>query len=121
MNESKVDPRVLAKLRAICLALPEAVEEPAHGDPAWRVRKKIFVSQKGNYADGRPSAWMKAAEGAQTALITAAPDVFFAPPYVGSRGWIGVWLDVPIDWKGLEELIHDSYRLIAPRTLAKQI
>ena len=116
---SDVDPEVLKKLRAICLALPEAAEQPAHGDPAWRVRKKIFVAQKGNYADGRPSAWMKAPDGAQAALIAADPEVFFSPPYVGPSGWIGVYLDVPVDWDELEELVHDSYRLVAPRKLAK--
>ena len=66
-----------------------------------------------------PSAWMKAPDGAQAALIAADPEVFFSPPYVGPSGWIGVYLDVPVDWDELEELVHDSYRLVAPRKLAK--
>lgn len=119
MNESTVDPEVLERLRAICLALPEAREQPAHGDPSWRIRKKIFAAQKGNYADGRPSVWMKAPDGAQAAMIAADPAIFFSPPYVGKNGWLGVYLDGAIDWDELQELIEDSYRLIAPKKLAR--
>ncbi|MBO6936693.1 MAG: MmcQ/YjbR family DNA-binding protein [Deltaproteobacteria bacterium] len=119
MNESNVSPAVLERLRAICLALPEAKEQPAHGDPSWRIRKKIFAAQKGNYDGGRPSVWMKAPDGAQAALMAADPELFFSPPYVGHKGWLGVWLDVELDWDELEELVRDSYRLVAPKKLAK--
>ena len=35
------------------------------------------------------------------------------PPYVGHRGWIGVYLDVAVDWERLEELIGNAYHTIA--------
>ncbi len=57
-------------------------------------------------------------EGVQETLVEAAPDRFFRPPYVGGRGWLGVYLDVPVDWGELEARIVDAYRLIAPRRLA---
>lgn len=50
-------------------------------------------------------------------MVEAAPDRFFVPPYVGPSGWIGVWLDGKIDWRELDELLHDSYRMIAPKRL----
>jgi predicted DNA-binding protein (MmcQ/YjbR family) len=120
-NPLTVEPERLERLRAVCLALPEASEKIAWGDPTWRVGDKIFAMQKGNHAGGRPSLWLKAADGAQPALIDAAPERFFVPPYVGHKGWIGVYLDGPIDWPELAHLIEESYRLIAPRRLAGQL
>lgn len=37
------------------------------------------------------------------------------PPYVGHRGWLGVRLDVPVDWDVIAELVADAYRLVAPK------
>jgi len=43
-------------------------------------------------------------------------------PYVGNKGWIGVHLDGPeVDWAELTDLVADSYRLIAPKRLAKKL
>jgi hypothetical protein len=30
----------LTRLRALCLALPEATEKQSHGEPTWFVRKR---------------------------------------------------------------------------------
>ncbi|MCB9733940.1 MAG: MmcQ/YjbR family DNA-binding protein [Deltaproteobacteria bacterium] len=111
-------PAVLERLRALCLALPEATEKIAWGtDPTWRVRDKIFAMQKGNHEGGRPSVWMKAPAGAQALLVAAAPDRVFVPPYVGHKGWVGVWLDGDVDWEGLARLVADAWREIAPKRL----
>ncbi len=108
------DPR--GRLRRICLALPEAEEVEAWGDPTWRVRKKIFAMEK--RGDGHLSVWLKAPAGAQDVLTAADPARFFVPPYVGPRGWIGIRLDDRPDWTEVEALVAQSYRLIAPRRLA---
>ena len=39
------------------------------------------------------------------------------PPYVGHRGWVGVWLDVELDWDEVEGLVDESYRMTAPKRL----
>jgi hypothetical protein len=118
-NPLTIEPERLERLRAICLALPEATEKEAWGDPTWRVRDRIFAMQKGNYEGGRPSVWVKAPEGAQEALVAEDPDRFFVPPYVGGKGWIGVHLDThAVEWDELADLVADSYRLIAPKRLA---
>ncbi|WP_394834679.1 MmcQ/YjbR family DNA-binding protein [Pendulispora rubella] len=110
------------RLRTICLALPEATEKEAWGDPTWRVRDRIFVMQKGNYDGGRPSAWFKATDGAQRMLVEMKPDTFFVPPYVGHKGWVGVYLDgKKIDWKEVEALVEEAYRLIAPKRLVAKL
>jgi len=105
-----------ARLRAICLALPEAVEQAAWGDPTFRVRERIFAMMK--RGDGRPSLWCKAPEGGQQHLVGADPARFFVPPYVGHKGWIGMRLDADPDWGEVAEVVRRSYRLIAPKRLA---
>ena len=80
----------LDRLREICLRFPEAVEAGGVGNPSFKVRGKIFAMQHGH--EGRPSAWLKAAEGVQELLVGSAPDRFFRPPYVGHHGWVGTWL-----------------------------
>ena len=113
-----MQPGRLERLRRICLALPEATEKEAWGDPTWRVGDRIFAMQKGNFEGGRPSVWLKAAEGAQGALVGSAPHRFFVPPYVGHKGWVGVHLDgAHLDWEELADLVEESYRLVAPKRL----
>lgn len=78
--------------------------------------------QKGNYEGGRPSLWLKAPAGAQAALVDAAPERFFVPPYVGHKGWIGLWLDGrTVAWAELEHLVTESYRAIAPARLVAEL
>jgi len=118
MNPLTVDSGRLARLREICLALPQASEKEAWGDPTWRVRDRIFAMQKGNHAGGRPSLWLKAAEGSQAMLVDSDPELFFVPPYVGHKGWVGVYLDRErVPWSMLGALIAESHALIAPRRL----
>ncbi len=109
--------RTLERLRSICLALPEATEGQGVGDPTWRVRDKIFAMR--HPAAGRSSLWCKAPPGVQGALVASEPGRFFVPPYVGHHGWIGVWLDVELDWDELAEFIEESYRLTAPKRLLR--
>lgn len=109
---------VLSKLRAICLAYAEAIEDSEGvGAPAFKVRQKIFAMQHRN--DDRPSLWCKAPPGIQEVLITSQPEAFFVPPYVGHHGWVGMWLDAGTDWARLEDLVDDSYRMTAPKRLIK--
>jgi predicted DNA-binding protein (MmcQ/YjbR family) len=113
--------RPLTRLRKLCLALPEAHEVEAWGEPTFRVRNKLFAmfAAAGNHhGDGRPAVWCKAGPGNQQLMVAAAPKRFFVPPYVGPSGWIGVFLDGPVDWAELAGLLTDSYRLVAPRKLA---
>ncbi|MCV0393907.1 MAG: MmcQ/YjbR family DNA-binding protein [Rhizobiaceae bacterium] len=107
------------RVRQICLGLPEAVEKEAWGDPTFRVKERIFAMVK--RGDGRISVWMKAPDGSQEMLTAAAPERFFRPPYVGHKGWIGMWLDNGPDWDEAARRIATSYALIAPRRLARMV
>ena len=113
------DDDALDRLRAICFAFPEVEETGGVGSPSFKVRAKIFAMRHPH--EGRPSVWFKAEPGAQHALTTSEPDVYFAPPYVGQHGWVGVWLDAGADWDFLAHLIERSYRLTAPKRLLAQL
>lgn len=106
-------------LRAICLALPEAAEKEAWGDPTFRVRDKIFAMEK--RGDGRISVLCKVPPGSQMVLVGADPERFFVPAYVGHKGWVGMRLDGKPDWEEVAALVKRSYRLIAPKQLAALI
>ena len=106
------------KLRTICLALPEAIEDfEGVGSPAYKVRGKIFAMHHGMHEINRSSMWCKAQSGFQEVIVGAEPERFFVPPYVGKHGWIGLWLDVEQDWGLIADLVEDSYRMTAPKRL----
>jgi hypothetical protein len=109
----------LARLRQLCVALPETTERLSDGEPTWFVRgRKTFVSYADHHHDDRLGFWCAAAPGVQEALLASAPDRFFHPPYVGHRGWLGVRLDIEtVDWAEIGELVADAYRVSAPKTL----
>lgn len=114
-------PRPLTRVRTLCLALPEAHEVEAWGEPTFRVRNKLFAmfaSAHNHHGGGRPALWIKARPDNQQLMIRDAPDRFFKPPYVGPSGWIGVWLDGSPDWSELHALLADAYRRTAPKRLA---
>lgn len=122
LPESRTSPDPLEALRKLCLALPETSERPSHGEPTWFVReKKTFVTLSDHHHDDRLAFWCSAPDGAQAALVGAHPDRFFRPPYVGHRGWLGVWLDVPVDWDEIADLVEAAYRVVAPKKLVAEL
>jgi predicted DNA-binding protein (MmcQ/YjbR family) len=112
----------VARLRAICLALPEAVEKVSHGEPTWfaGAKGKVFAMLDDHHHGAEHlSVWLPAAPGAQAALIESDPKRFFRPPYVGSSGWVGVVLDARPDWGTVAWLVDRAYRQVArPRLVA---
>ena len=109
----------LHRLRALCLALPEAEERETWGEANFRVHAKIFVLHLHN--DGAPAFWCKAPPGSQHILVNADPARFFTPPYLGHKGWVGVHLTRRPDWQEIAVLIRRSYTLVAPRRLARLV
>jgi hypothetical protein len=102
----------LERVRRIALALPGASERESHGEPTFFVRNRVFVMFANNHhGDGRIAVWLPVPAGMQQSIIDAAPDVFFKPPYVGVRGWVGINLD-RIGDSGLESHIQLAWDLI---------
>jgi hypothetical protein len=111
----------LERVRALCMALPEVTERISHGEPAWFV-KKGFANFADHHHDERIAFWCAAPPGAQEALIERAPERYFRPPYVGGRGWVGAYLDVPgVDWDEITDIIEDAYRTVAPPKLIQRL
>jgi predicted DNA-binding protein (MmcQ/YjbR family) len=104
----------------VCLGLPEATEKPfgGHTSPAFRVRDKLFVM----ISEDRSSMTLKAPRGVQGILVGSDPTRFFVPKYVGSKGWVGIRLDLEEapDWDEVAEMICESYCLTAPSRLVAQ-
>lgn len=113
----------LAHVREACLALPEVIERPSHGAPTFFVRgKKSFVMfHDDHHGDGILGIWCAAEAGVQEELVRTEPERFYRPAYVGHRGWIGVRLDVDVDWAEVARICEDAYRCVAPKTLVARL
>jgi hypothetical protein len=112
----------LKQLREIIEALPETSEKLSHGTPMWWGGKKTFACyHDGSYDEGRRAVWFKAPEGAQASLISADPDRFYRPKYLGPSGWVGMRLEGKVDWAEVRVLLVDGYTMVAPKRALAQL
>ena len=109
----------VARLRTICLTLPEAVEKTSHGEPTWFAGNGKVFAMLDDHHHGAPhlSVWLPAGLGAQETLIASDPERYFRPPYVGASGWVGVVLDTKPDWAVVAWLVEQAFRLVAHKRL----
>ena len=108
MNVTKPFDKALAKMRAICLVLPDTKETPTWGEPHFRVGKKIFAGL------GKEKAGLiclKLERDHADTLVESGR--FRRAPYVGHKGWVAIDAEAVTDWEELRVLIHESYRLVA--------
>lgn len=122
---------VVERLRRICLALPEAVEEPAWRGTRWRVRNTTFAHvleiedgdppslAKAVGTDGPVSVLLFRSEGAELAALRHAGPPFFTVEW--SPSMIGVVLDEHVDRAEITELLTESYCASAPRKLVERV
>ncbi|MGA4506591.1 MmcQ/YjbR family DNA-binding protein [Propionibacteriaceae bacterium G1746] len=111
------DDPVLARVREICLALPQASVKISHGRPAF-FTKKVFTYYGGSIkVDGE---WLS---HDQSIMVLPDPDDAEAlrqdprawvPGYLGPYGWLGIDIDLDADWDEVAELVTASYLLTAP-------
>lgn len=120
---AKVADDPLTHIREICLALPETNERLSHGSPCFFIRdKKSFVYfHDGHHDIDRVHIWCPAPAGAQEQMVEAEAERFFRPPYVGGRGWLGLYLDVDPDWEEVSGIVEEAFRHVAPKTVLKQL
>ena len=113
---------MLARVRALCLALPETSERPSHGAPSFFVREKrcFLMVLDDHHGDGIFGIWCAAPPGGQELLVRSDPVRFFRPPYVGHRGWLGVRLNDGADWDELAGIVEDAFATVAPRRLVER-
>ncbi|MGM7698288.1 MmcQ/YjbR family DNA-binding protein [Microbacterium sp. A84] len=118
------DDPLLARVRTIALALPEADEKVSHGRPAF-FTQKVFCYFGGSQRIN--DEWI-----AHDAAIMVRPDPgddpalrqdtrFWVPAYLGPSGWLGIDLDESTDWQEIAELVDASYRVTAPKRLVREL
>jgi hypothetical protein len=75
-------------------ALPGATEKISRGEPTFFVRKRVFAMFSNNHHnDGHIAVLIPAQPGEQEALIASFPRIYYRPPYVGNKGWVGIELE----------------------------
>ena len=100
------------ELRQVVRSLPEAEERETWGHPTFRVRDRMFAAM----SDDGQEASVKATRQEQAALVSAAPETFGIPAYVGRHGWVSIQL-ATVDPAEVRELIVEAWRQTAPKRL----
>jgi hypothetical protein len=67
-------------------------------------------------SDDGQEASVKATRQEQAALVSAAPETFGIPAYVGRHGWVSIRL-ATVDPAEFRELIVEAWRQTAPKRL----
>jgi hypothetical protein len=126
-----VPPEILDRLRPVCLALPEAYEEPAWVGVRWRVRQRTFAHVCFvDPAEKRASARVAPGDEPMVVMTFRAPGDEFGGLIASGlpfyrAGWgtdvVGMVLDEESDWEEVGELLTDSYLVLAPKRLAARV
>ena len=119
------DDRYLARLRAICLALPEAAEKDSHGHPNFYTKKVFAVFGgvvKGDHGSHRWSQSVLVLPDLLSREASLSDQRFFVPGYYGPYGWIGLdFRAAEVDWDEVADLVEQSYRNTATARLVRQL
>lgn len=128
-ERAEVSADVVAKLRAVCLELPEAFEEDAWVGTRWKVRTKTFAHVL-RIDDGWPPAYAAAAgsdgplvvltfraAGPELDALAKAGTPFFKPVWFPDI--VGMVLGARVDWGEVQELLVESYCTVAPKKLVQ--
>jgi hypothetical protein len=102
----------IQRLRKICMALEGVTETLSHGEPTWWAGGRTFASTDNNHhQSGRVAVVCKAPMGFQATMVEMAPNRFFRPPYVGHKGWVGLRIDLDVDWDEVASAVEQAYRM----------
>ncbi|MFM5907209.1 MAG: phosphoribosylglycinamide formyltransferase [Novosphingobium sp.] len=120
VTEARSPERVIAQVRSIALALPEADEVISHGMPCFGVikGKKFAYISRDHHGDGKLALLVKISGlEEQQQLIEMDEARYYRPAYFGND-WIAMRLDLgENDWDGIGEWLSRSWRAVAPRKL----
>ncbi len=120
VDYADVPPEMLAELRAICGALPEAYEEQAWAGVRWRIRKRTFAHALTVDSGKGPVTVMSfRSSGPELDVLRSSGHPFFWP------GWganvVGMVLDGDTDWTEVAELVTESFCIMAPKKIAAAV
>jgi hypothetical protein len=128
-----VPPDVVAAVRSVCRALPEAYEEPAWLGTRWRIRTRTFAhvltvdaGHPPGYAravgsDGPVTVLMFRSSGPELDALRNSGHPFFAPRWRGDEVGMVLDTDAGVDWDEIAELITESYCVLAPKKLVARV
>jgi predicted DNA-binding protein (MmcQ/YjbR family) len=109
--------QALKRVRAFCLALPEAREVEAWGHPTFRAGKKMFAAF--GEESGALSIGLKVGHGRQEELLQDGR--FFPTPYAARQGWVSLRLDGRTDWDEVGGLVREAYRQVALKRMLRAL
>lgn len=111
----RTDQALVTRLRKLCMAFPDTLERPSHGEPTWRAGKGRVFAVLDNHHHGAAhlSVWAPMPPGMQHTLIEMDGDRFFRPPYVGPSGWVGMVLDTKPEWALVEKVLREAWLHVA--------
>lgn len=115
---------LVAQVRELAMALPEADEVVSHGMPCFGIAKgkKFAYVSLDHHGDGKTALLVKiSSPDEQAQLIEHDPERYYRPAYFGD-GWIAIRLDLGHnDWDEIGEWLARSWRSIAPKKLTSLI
>jgi hypothetical protein len=130
-EHTEVPLEIVAKLRSVCLGLPEAYGEPAWVGTRWRIRKQTFAHVL-MVESGWPPAYARAAgsdgpitvltfrsSGPELDALSRASHPFFKPVWFPDI--VGMVLDADVDRREVAELLTESYCVLAPKKLVELV
>lgn len=100
---------LVVRVRALCMAYPEAAEVISHGRCTFRAGKRQFAI----VGSGPDEAVEFIPDPAERPALVGRDDIF-VPPYEGAYGWLALRVTADAgDWELLSELVDTSYRQVA--------
>ena len=111
-----VPERVLVEMRRICAELPEAYEDQPWAGARWRIRKRTFAHVLTlDSPNGLVTVMTFRSEEPELGVLRRAGHPFFWPGW--GHNTVGMVFDASTDWTEVEELVTDSYCVMAPKKL----
>jgi predicted DNA-binding protein (MmcQ/YjbR family) len=123
LNDGHMPTRKAASLwdsvRSAALDFPEAHEDFPWGESVMKVRKKVFVFLGSSDPANDPTIGLKLAESVDHARSLAGSEPMAYG--LGPHGWTRVPLNHDVGLELILDWVEESYRLVAPKTLARQL
>jgi predicted DNA-binding protein (MmcQ/YjbR family) len=111
---------LVARLRSVCLRLPESVEKQAWAGTQWRIRDRMYAHVLTiDFVDGPVTVMTFRSSGPELDALRGAGHPFFRPAW--GANLVGLVLDADVNWDEVTELVIESYCVLAPRKLVRQI
>lgn len=118
MNVPEVPDDLVARVRPICLALPETTEKADRWAYNFAIRRRSFcLLVAPEDPSGKPVPLLVVrADPDEREVLLAIGHPFFGPRTGNDR--LGILLSDETDWEEIAELVTESYRILAPKKLS---